>query len=114
MAQELLIRLNWEGSETIEAIRPVLRQPCRIELTLAANYHHAIFRHLHPTAPAGQSELLDEQGGAELLAKLAEIEGLQVIAQLRDAVAKSKGKVRVTGPALVIIEIPAQSIKQGS
>ena len=114
MTQELIVRLNWEGAETIEAITPVLHQPCRIELTLAANYHHAIFRHFHPTAPAGQFELLDERGGAELLAKLAAIEGLQGIAQLRDAVAKSKGKVRVIGPALVVIEIPARGMSQGS
>lgn len=84
----------------------MLHQPCRIGLNLAANYHHAIFRHLHPAAPAGQFEVLDEQGGAELLAKLAEIEGLQALAELRDAVAESKGSVRITGPAMVIIEIP--------
>lgn len=114
MIQELLIRLNWEGSETIEAINSVLHQPCRIELTLATNYHHAIFRHFHPAVPAGQFETLDEQGGAELLAKLAEIDGLQALAQLMDAVAKSKATVRVTGPAMVIIEIPTRSISQGS
>lgn len=107
MTQELIIRLNWEGVETIAAIRPVLHQPCRIELTLAANYHHALFRHFHPAAPAGQFELLDERGGAELLAKLAEIDGLQVLAQLRDDVITAKATVRVTGPATVIMEVPA-------
>ena len=109
MTQELQIRLNWEGSETIEAILPVLHQPCHIELNLAANYHHAMFRHFHPDAPAGQVEALDEEGDAELLTKLAEIHGLQALAQLVDGVVKYRGRVRVAGPARVIIEIPPQS-----
>lgn len=106
MTQPLAIHLNWEGAETISAVNPVLHQPCHIELNLAANYHHAIFRHLHPDAPAGQLEALDEQGGAELLAKLAEIDGLQPFSRLRDAVAESEGSVRISAPAMVIIDIP--------
>jgi hypothetical protein len=114
MTQEFLIRLNWEGSETIEAIKPMLHQPCRIEVTLAANYHHALFRHFHPAAPAAQFEVLDEQGGAELLTTLAEIEGLQLFAELGDAVVKSQATVHVTGPAMVIIEVPRRRISQVS
>lgn len=106
MTQPFAVHLNWEGAETIATIASVLHQPCHIELNLAANYHHAIFRHLHPDAPPAQLEALDEQGGAELLAKLAEIEGLQPLARLRDAVAESKGLVRISAPAMVIIDIP--------
>jgi len=105
MTQPVVVRLNWEGSETVAAVKPVLRGPCRIELYLAANYHHALYRHFHPAAPPGRIEALDERGGAELLARLAEIEGLAPLAQLQDAVAERKGEVRITGPATVTIDV---------
>jgi protein-L-isoaspartate(D-aspartate) O-methyltransferase len=110
MTQPLIVRLNWEGDETIRAIAPVLSHPCHIELHLAANYHHAIYRHFNPAAPPGGLEVLDEQGGAELLDRLAEIEGLRALAQLKVAVAESHGLIHVTDPAVVIIDIagPAQ------
>lgn len=104
--QALQIRLNWEGVETIKAVAPLLARPCCIELTLAANYHHAIYRQFHPDAPPAQLEVLQEQGGGELLAKFAAIEGLQALAQLADAVTEANGTVKIGQPALVTIEIP--------
>lgn len=104
--QALHIRLNWDGVETIKAIEPLLAQPCCIELSLAANYHHAIYRQFHPNAPPAQLEVLQEEGGGELLAKFAAIEGLQALAQLADPVTKANGTVTIGQPALVTIEIP--------
>lgn len=104
--QALHIRLNWDGVETIKAIAPLLAQPCCIELSLAANYHHAIYRQFHPGAPPAQLEVLQEQGGGELLTKFAAIEGLQALAQLADPVSEANGTVTIGQPALVTIEIP--------
>ena len=106
MTQSLLFRLSWEGIETINAIEAALGQPCSIELTLAANYHHALLRQFHPDAPPGQLEILDEKGGGELLSRFAAIEGLQALADLSGKVSAANGTVTVTRPALVTIEIP--------
>src|SRR3569832_2966097 len=110
MPQPLHIHLKWEGVETIKAIEPVLGQPCLIELALAANYHHAIFCQLHPDAPPGPLEVLQEQGGGELLATLGGVEGLQPLAQLADAVTQAKGTVKIGQPAVVTIEIPGEAV----
>lgn len=107
MTQPLQIRLNWEGSETIKTLEPILQQPCHIELVLASNYFHTICRQLHPDAPPGQTETLQEQGGGELLTKLAGIESLQLLGELAEPVAKAKGIVTITRPALITIEVPA-------
>src|SRR3569833_783684 len=108
MTQALKIRLTWEGTETINAIEAALGQPCSIELTLAANYHHALFRQFHSDAPPGQLEILDEKGGGELLSRFAAIEGLQALADLSGKVSAANGTVTVTRPALVTIEIPCR------
>ena len=106
MTQPLQIRLNWEGSETIKAIAPVLRQPCLIELTLAANYYNAIYQQFHPDAPPAETRPLDEQGGGELLETLAGIKGLEALGDLSDAVNQARGRVTITRPVIVTIEIP--------
>lgn len=106
MTQPLQIRLNWEGNETIAAIAPILRQPCFVELTLAPSYYNAIYRQFHPDAPPGDTRPLDEQGGGEVLERLANIEGLQALGELADAVMQARGRVTVTRPAVVTIEVP--------
>src|SRR3569623_1436249 len=106
MTQALQIRLTWEGIETITAIEAALGQPSSIELTMAANYHHALIRQFLPDAPPGQLEILDEKGGGELLSRFAASEGLQALADLSGMVSAANGTVTVTRPALVTIEIP--------
>src|SRR3569833_2159143 len=113
MPQQLHIHLKREGVETNKAIAPVLGHPSLIELTLAANYHHAIFCQLLPVAPPGSLEVLHDQGGGELLAKLGGVEGLQPLAQLADAVAQAKGTVKIGQPAVVTIEIPGEAVSAG-
>ena len=106
MTKALLIRLAWEGTGAITAIEAALGQPSSIELTMAANYHHAFFRQYQPDAPPGELEIVDENGGGELLSRFAASEGLQALADLSGKVSAANGTVTVTRPALVTIEIP--------
>jgi hypothetical protein len=98
-----VIRLTWHGLESIEAAKEALQRHGNVELQLPDDFHHTLFVHLHPgSAPVG-SEQVDETGGAELLSRIAEINGLTGIANLVAAVTESRAKVRVISPSPKII-----------
>lgn len=92
-------RLMWTGQGPLDEAVAVLNRDGCVELELPAEFHHALFRHLHPRAGAVQAEQVDEEGGAELLERVAEIDQL---AQLNTLIAALKGRtprVNVRSPA---------------
>lgn len=112
MEKEPLIKLPWHGHETIEAVPSLLDQAQRIEITLPANYNHALFRVLHPDEPPAQLEEIDASGGPELLADIATVTGLEEFSALIAALTASRATVQVASPPKVLITLPAASRKR--
>ncbi|NIP71825.1 MAG: hypothetical protein GWO16_01775 [Gammaproteobacteria bacterium] len=100
-------RLMWEGSETVHAATEALRRNEDVELELPGNFHHALFAHMYPDAASGALEDVDMTGGAELIARLAELKGLEPLVELSKEVAKTPAEVYVQSPVpKIIIRFP--------
>ena len=99
-------RLLWEGDETIEDASHSLRQGRAVRLELPSSYHHSLFAHLHPHCPPGSQEQVEQQGGPELLARIARIQGLEGLRKLEEVV--QKATVRVESPAPVVLIRPSE------
>jgi hypothetical protein len=112
MEKEPLIKLPWHGHETIASIPALLDKGQRIEITLPANYNHALFRVLHPDEPTAQLEEIDASGGPELLADIATVTGLEEFAALTQALAAAHATVQVVSPPKVLITLPAANVKK--
>ena len=90
--------LAWEGQTTLGALRKLTQARVNFELQLPPDYHFALFRHLFPDAPEGEPESIDVSGTAELLDKVAEIQGLQELAELADLAGAARARVRIQSP----------------
>jgi hypothetical protein len=102
--------LNWEGSGTVQSLASVLEQQGAVALSLAPDLHHSLFVHLYPGASPGEPEQIDLSGDADLVARVAEISGLEALAELLPALRRAHAEVRVESPAPIIhIQIPASS-----
>ena len=106
MNEDLLIRLLWNGAATAQTIKSMFRHSARIEVELPDNYNHALFARLHSGASPTQPERIDVSGGAELLARIAEVKGLEGFAELAEPVAKWCASVHVQSPPKVLIVVP--------
>lgn len=91
--------LLWRGTETIGAACDTLARHGRVEVQLPTDFHHAVFARLHPHAPPGQVEEVDVSGGAELIARISSIPGLDALARLEQPVAAAHARVRVVSPS---------------
>jgi hypothetical protein len=108
MADNPSVRLMWEGKATLRTLHELVRKRLSFDLQLAPDYHFTLFRHLYPDAAAGEPEEIDLTGTAELLNKVAEIRGLQDLAQLAAPVADADGKVNIRSPAPgILVTFPA-------
>lgn len=90
--------LAWEGQSTLPALRKLAEARVDFELQLPPDYHFALFRHLFPDAPEDEPEQIDVTGTAELLDKVAEIQGLQELAELADLAGAAQARVRIQSP----------------
>ncbi len=93
------LRLTWGGQVSLEQALRLLNEFGCVELELPAEFHHAVFTHLHPHSWETQLEQVDEEGGIELLERIAEIDQLSELLILRDAVAARSPHVSVRSPA---------------
>lgn len=102
------INLMWRGRETVaDAIAAVQRQ-ARIEITLPAGFHHALFSRLHPEADDAAVEEVDETGGAELVATMATLAGLEAMAELEAPLARAGYRLHLVSPGPLLSLIPPQ------
>ncbi|MBI5040004.1 MAG: hypothetical protein HZB57_01975 [Gammaproteobacteria bacterium] len=103
-------RLIWEGQTTLTALYGLVQGRVSFELQLAPDYHFALFRHLYPDANAAEPELIDVSGGADLLDKVAEIQGLNELAELAAPIAAAGGRVHIQSPGPgILVCFPPQS-----
>lgn len=107
MDREAVIRLNWNDDETIAAIPDLMMHAQQIEITLPADYNHALFRALHPDAPASEPEELDIHGGPEVLADIAGVRGLEKLTGLAEPLAAAHASLHVLSPPMLVIDLPS-------
>jgi len=92
------VALRWPGTGTMKDARAAIRRGDPIDIELPLEVHYALFKHLHPDRPHTPSEEIDASGGAELLAPIATVAGLQDLKELGSAVRKARYSVRLTSP----------------
>lgn len=93
------INLTWRGRETVDAAQAAIVDRHDVEVQLPADFHHAMFARFYPDAAPGTVEALDVQGGAEILARAADIRGLDALAQLQEPVRRGHASVRLVSPS---------------
>ncbi len=77
---------------TFAEIAAGLAENGRVEVLLPSNFNHALFAHFYPDAPAGV-EAFDINGGAEVLQRAAELDGLDDMRALQRWVAERQARV---------------------
>lgn len=100
-------RIHWSSPEAPQQAARAVREGDAVELDLPADFHHALFRHLHPDQEPG-TELVDRTGGAELLEEIATIRLLQELQDLAAAAAETGAAVVVQSPAPRIVVTPPE------
>jgi hypothetical protein len=99
MAREpTTVALRWPGTGTLKEARAAIRRGIPVDIELPLEVHYALYKHLHPDRPHTPSEEIDASGGAELLAPIATVAGLQDLKELESAVRKARYSVRLTSP----------------
>lgn len=93
--------LPWRGVETIEAARAALAAKQSVELHLPAGFHHAVYAHFRRELES--AEQVDVSGGVELLQRLAEIRGLDPLADLEPSITQAHAAVRVLSPSPTVL-----------
>jgi len=98
MTTNQLVHIHWNGKESIDDAIQLIDDCQNFELDLPASYHHTFFRHISPNADPDSPEFVDIENGVELLNKIAEITGLELIGKLIEPVKKAGAKVIVISP----------------
>ena len=81
-----LEKFMWPAASIVTDAASAIRAGDHVEIALPDSFYHAVFRHLHPEAEAGDVETIDVVGGSEVLAKLASIAGLESLSELQEEV----------------------------
>ena len=98
--------ISWNGSQTIPQVAANLFKRQRTVLSLPIGYHPAVSARLYPTARVRKS--VDRIGDAKLLARIAEIEGLEELARLVTTMQMVGARLRLRSPAPhLVFNIPA-------
>jgi hypothetical protein len=104
------VRLNWQGQQTIEAVQLLLLQAAQIEIVLPQDYNYILYQAMHPIDVSVRHEIDDLEGGPELLANIAKIEGLRELSELVDWLVELDATVHVFAPPAVVILIPCERV----
>src|SRR5574340_1006216 len=94
-------RVDWKGPQSLALVEAALARFHVAEIHLAAEFHHALCTRLGAGEP-GAPEHLDLAGGAELLSRLAAIQGLDALAGLASVASGRNVLVSVSSPSPVI------------
>ncbi len=108
MSDEHTLKLIWRGAETQVDSSAAIDKGRQVEITLPANFHHALYVRLHPQEAATGVERLDETGGAELVHAMAGVAGLEDLDRLVAPLQRRGYRVRLADPAVLTLTPPAQ------
>jgi hypothetical protein len=100
-----VLALRWQGAQSIKAARDAIAAGRRVEIELPLEDHYALYRHLYPQVKRAAAKI-DASGGAELLAAIADVAGMDDARKLSAAVARANYRVRVTSPEPLLALIP--------
>lgn len=92
------VPLRWPGTETLKAARAAIRGGSPVEIELPLEVHYALYAHLHGQRKQSAAENIDASGGAELLAPIATVAGLEELGHLQTAVRRAHYRVRLLSP----------------
>jgi hypothetical protein len=109
MANSEVIKLTWGGRETAASTIEALLRHAKVEIALPASMHHALFRRLYPDADVADTEEVDVVGGAELIASLATLDGLQALAELDEPLSRSGYRLHLRSPSPVLSLLPPET-----
>ncbi len=103
MNNKSVIRIIWHGDKTVLALKALAGKTAEIEIRLPNNFNHALYSVLSDHNRSDQLEIIDANGGPELLELLANIDGLESFAQLDAAQKNSIDSVRIHSPPTITI-----------
>lgn len=95
--------LVWPGAESMAALRRALQEGRDVELVLSAGLHNAFFSRFEADAPLDSEVQVDVQGGADLIARLKGIAGLEPLAELEQTLRDGGWRVAIVSPTPRII-----------
>lgn len=96
--EQTTVSLRWPGLDTLKAAREAIHSGQAIEIELPLEVHYALYTHLNPHPPHGAAENIDASGGAELLAPIASVAGLEELKRLQSAVKRAHYRVHLISP----------------
>lgn len=102
------LRLTWSGKDTSAHAIEAMQRRAKVEIALPASIHHALYSRLNPRADTAAMEAVDASGGAELVATLATLTGLEAMAELAEPLTRWGYRVHVISPGPVLSLIPPQ------
>lgn len=100
---DTVVNLMWHGRATVDVARAAVSDHRDVELQLPAGFHHAMLVRFHAGVMPGRSDMLDVEGGPELLAQAAHIHGLDALGELQDPVVREHARVRIVSPSPKIV-----------
>ena len=109
MNEERTLRLIWQGAATQIEASAAIDAGRQVEITLPANFHHALFVRLHTHEAAVEVERLDETGNAELVRAMAGLAGLEDLHRLVAPLQRRNYQVRLADPAVLTLAPPTRS-----
>ena len=98
--------MHWSGTVSAREIKSMLGQADQFEIQLAPEYNHVLYSRLHSAKAQAGSENIDKTGGVELLEKIADIQGLEALAELVAPLSRAGASVHIESPPWIIIELP--------
>lgn len=98
--------LIWPGAESMVALKRALQEGCDVELVLSAGLHNAFFNRFEANAPLDSEVQVDVQGGADLIAQLKDIAGLEPLAELEQTLRDGGWRVAIISPTPRIMLSP--------
>ena len=98
MTTNSLVRILWNGKESVDEAIQFIGEHHNLEFDLPASFHHAFFCHIYPDADPGASEFVDIEDGVDLLRKIATIKGLELFSDMIEPVKAAGAKVIIVSP----------------
>lgn len=103
-----VVAVQWPGLDALKAARDGIKRGCEVAVELPVGTHYALYRQLHPGKSGRDAGRVDAAGGAEMLAPIAAVSGLEELARLRAAVQCVGYGLRLTSPEPTLLLIPPE------
>lgn len=100
---DTVVNLMWHGRATVDVARAAVGDHRDVALQLPAGFHHAMLVQFQTGATPGRGDMLDVEGGPELLRQAAGIHGLDALGELQDPVVREHARVRIVSPSPKIV-----------